>query len=112
MQPRVVPLDELRTSASTSLFEGGPHDVALSFFDAAPAPGEGPVLHTHPYAEVFLVHEGEATFTVAGEETVIRGGNVVIVPPETPHKFVNSGAGLLRIVTLHPSARLIQTDLE
>jgi mannose-6-phosphate isomerase-like protein (cupin superfamily) len=112
MAPRVIPLDRLRTSGDTSLFQGGAHDVELTFFDAAPAAGKGPNLHVHPYPEVFLVQEGEATFTVDGEEIAVRGGNVVIVPPETPHKFVNSGEERLRIVTLHPSGRLIQTDLE
>jgi mannose-6-phosphate isomerase-like protein (cupin superfamily) len=34
------------------------------------------------------------------------------VPPETPHKFVNSGDGLLRMVNIHENGELVQTDLD
>jgi mannose-6-phosphate isomerase-like protein (cupin superfamily) len=35
-------------------------------------------LHRHPYAEVFLVQEGNATFTV-GEDTIdVTGGQIVV----------------------------------
>jgi mannose-6-phosphate isomerase-like protein (cupin superfamily) len=38
--------------------------------------GEGVQLHTHPYAEIFIVQEGHAQFTV-GDATVD------VVPPRT-----------------------------
>jgi mannose-6-phosphate isomerase-like protein (cupin superfamily) len=34
-----------------------------------------------------------------------------VVPPETPHKFVNSGENPLRVVSIHPSREVVQTDL-
>ena len=42
----------------------------------------------------------------------IEEGNVVIVPPNTPHKFVNTGDGILRQVDIHPVKQMIQTNLE
>jgi quercetin dioxygenase-like cupin family protein len=110
---RVLPLDDLRRSPAAWLFEGRRHgDVALSFFVTTFPPGEGPALHTHPYAEVFLVEAGTATFTVAGEDHVAQEGTVLVVPAETPHRFSNAGAGPLRVLSIQPSDHVEQTNLE
>jgi mannose-6-phosphate isomerase-like protein (cupin superfamily) len=110
----VVPFEEIRSSPTASLFEGDKHGdgVPVSSFIVENTPGKGPRLHKHPYAEVFVVLEGLATFTAGDQEVEATGGNVVVVPPETPHKFVNSGDGTLRLVTIHASGSMIQTDLE
>ena len=57
--------------------------VSVIFADSAP--GRGPSLHTHPYEEVFITLEGEATFVVDGREIVAGPDDIVIVPPDTPH---------------------------
>jgi Cupin domain len=57
------------------------------------SPGSGPKLHKHPYEEVFVVQEGNATFTAGDEVIEVSGGQVVVVPAGVAHKFVNSGAG-------------------
>jgi mannose-6-phosphate isomerase-like protein (cupin superfamily) len=76
------------------------------------APGSGPRLHRHPYEEVFVVQEGNATFT-AGEETIeVSGGQVVVVPAGVAHKFVNSGAGRVRQVDMHTSDHFVTEWLE
>ena len=75
-------------------------------------PGGGPKLHRHPYEEVFVVQEGNATFT-AGEEIIeVSGGHVVVVPAGVAHKFVNSGTGRLRQVNIHASDRFLTEWLE
>jgi quercetin dioxygenase-like cupin family protein len=75
-------------------------------------PGSGPMLHKHPYAEIVVVLEGQATFT-AGEEVIEAvGGQVVVVPAGVPHTFVSSGTGPLRQVDIHPSDRFITEWLE
>ena len=66
-------------------------------------PGQGPALHRHPYEEVFVVLEGEATFTLGGEQRVVRGGEVAVAPAGVAHGFVNSGDGPLRQVDIHVS---------
>ena len=85
-------------------------NVSVIVVDAPP--GGGPKLHRHPYEEVFVVQEGNATFT-AGDETIeVEGGQVVVVPAGVPHKFVNSGTGRLRQVDIHASDRFVTEWLE
>ena len=51
--------------------------------------GQGTRLHRHDVEEVIVVHAGRATFTV-GEITIEVGpGEVVIIPPGVPHRWVN-----------------------
>ena len=102
---KVIPQHELPFSRIAREFVGADYDdagICLIFVDAPP--GDGPGLHTHPYAETFIVQEGEGTFTAGDEEQVARPGAIVVVPAGTPHKFVNSGDGPLRMTTIHPSS--------
>ena len=75
-------------------------------------PGSGPKLHNHPYAEVFVLLEGRATFTAGDDVIEAVGGQVVLVPAGVPHKFVNSGTGPLRQGDIHPSGQFITEWLE
>jgi mannose-6-phosphate isomerase-like protein (cupin superfamily) len=110
---RVIPLADLEKSPTAALFEGGKHGdgVPASMFVTNHPPGKGADLHFHPYAEVFFVREGLARFTVGNDEIEVGPDNFVVVPPETPHGFKNAGDGPLRLVSVHPSAELIQTWL-
>ena len=112
MMNRVIGKDELPYSTIAHKFEGHRYgDVNVSFFLVDSAPGSGAELHTHPYEEVFVVQEGKATFTIGDDTIEVSGGQIVVVPAGVPHKFVNSGTGPLRQVDIHPSERMIQTDL-
>jgi len=84
--------------------------ASVIFVDAEP--GQGPRLHKHAYAELFFVIEGEATFSDGVDERVGRAGDVVIVPPDQPHAFVNSGTGRLRQIDVHLSSRFVTEWLE
>lgn len=75
-------------------------------------PGEGPVLHVHPYDETFVVIEGRARFFVGDEVIDAMAGEVVLGPKGVPHKFQNLGPGRLQTIDIHHSPRWIQTDLE
>lgn len=78
---------------------------------AYPQRGKGPDLHLHPYPELFVVQTGTAVFTAGDEEITVDAGNIVIVPAETPHMFKCAGDDTLRVVSVHPSGELKQTDL-
>jgi mannose-6-phosphate isomerase-like protein (cupin superfamily) len=93
-------------------FQGRQYGSAVSFIIIEAQPGDGPRLHSHPYEEVFIVEEGEATFTIGNETIVVTGAQIVVGPPNVPHKFVNSGAGVLRQVDIHVSPKMITTWLE
>jgi mannose-6-phosphate isomerase-like protein (cupin superfamily) len=84
--------------------------VSVIVVDAAP--GEGPKLHRHPYREVFVVLEGEATLTIGDEQRLVRAGEVVVAPAGVPHGFVNSGSGPLRQVDVHEGDRFDTEWLE
>jgi mannose-6-phosphate isomerase-like protein (cupin superfamily) len=109
----IIPFSEIQINSTAYRFEGRNYgDIAASFFLVHTEPGKGPSLHTHPYEEVFIVQEGEVTFVVGTETLRVTSGSVVIVPPETPHKFTNSGTTPLRQLSIHPSKEIITTWLE
>jgi mannose-6-phosphate isomerase-like protein (cupin superfamily) len=85
--------------------EFGGIPACVIFVDAEP--GRGPRLHKHPYAELFFVLEGEGTFSDGKDERVVGAGEVVIVPPEQPHTFVNTGDERLRQIDVHLSPRFV-----
>jgi hypothetical protein len=47
--PEPLPFTDLPGSERARKFEGRDHGAAVSFFISTHAPGEGPVLHRHPY---------------------------------------------------------------
>jgi mannose-6-phosphate isomerase-like protein (cupin superfamily) len=109
---RIIDKADLVHSETSYGFEGHRHEAGVLFIVIDAPPGRGPKLHKHPYAEVFVVQEGTATFT-AGEEVIeASGGQVVVVPAGVPHKFVNSGVGRLRQIDIHASDRFITEWLE
>ena len=111
--PSIISFSEIQVNSTTYRFEGGKYGgVAASFFLVHTEPGKGPALHKHPYEEVFIVQEGEVTFVVGTETLTVKRGNVVIVPPETPHKFTNTGTTALRQLSIQPTKEMITTWLE
>lgn len=102
----VVRVDSLPDSGNAYRFDGIDHAAPVSFFLLHTAPGEGPDLHRHPYAETFIIQEGEATFTVGHVTLRAAAGEIVVAPADTPHAFVNSGSGVLRSVNIHPAAEM------
>src|SRR3712207_4041896 len=106
----VIPIDDLRRSPTAALFEGR-DDVPTSIFVTEYPRGRGPDLHLHPYPEVFVVLDGTAEYTAGDERFTVTGGHVVVVPAQTPHGFKGAGDDLLRVVSVHPSPTVQQTDL-
>ena len=102
----VIDRDALPFSGSSRELEGylhGETPASLIFFEGPP--GSGPSLHRHPYAEIFVLLEGQATFTL-GETTVdATGGQILIAPAGVAHRFVNSGSTPLRQIDIHLNDR-------
>jgi mannose-6-phosphate isomerase-like protein (cupin superfamily) len=103
---RIIPLDDLDHTEHSHEFVGAEHaDVPFSIILVHSAPGVGPRLHRHPYAEVFVVETGEATFQIGAETAVVTGGHVVVSPPGEAHGFTNSGEDELRLTSIHGAGR-------
>lgn len=109
----IINLKDLPYAGNSHELEGylyGDTPASLIFVDSPP--GSGPKLHQHPYVEIFVVQEGQATFTVGDEEIEARGGQILIGPAGIPHKFVNTGDGRLRQLDIHLSDRFETEWLE
>jgi mannose-6-phosphate isomerase-like protein (cupin superfamily) len=103
---KILLLDDLEHTRHAHEFVGADHgDVPFSVILVHSEPGVGPKLHRHPYAEVFVVESGQATFRIGDAEAVVEAGHVVVSPPGEAHGFVNSGAGELRLVAIHGASR-------
>ena len=110
---RVVRSGELEPSpGGTVTFEGDPYGSGVSFFLVNNEPGAGPDLHKHPYSETWVVRSGRVRMTADGEDLEAGPGDIMVVGPETPHKFKNMGPDRLEIVCIHSSPRMIQQALE
>jgi quercetin dioxygenase-like cupin family protein len=110
----LINMTELRLSGGTArVFDGSKYgDTNISFFLIDAPPGDGPSLHSHPYEEIFVIQEGQVTFTVGDATLEATGGQIVIAPAGIPHKFVNSGKASLRSINIHPISRMITEWLE
>jgi quercetin dioxygenase-like cupin family protein len=106
----IIELDDLPHTKHAHEFVGADHgDVPVSLILVHSAPGAGPALHRHPYAEVFVVESGQATFQLGEDTIVVESGHIVVGPPDIPQGFTNTGAGELRLVAIHCAPRF-KTD--
>jgi mannose-6-phosphate isomerase-like protein (cupin superfamily) len=106
-----MPLIKANTLPSGNL-EGAEHGATVSVILDDSEPGHGPRLHRHPYDETWVVIDGNVTFE-AGDEVLHAGpGDIVIVPPEMPHKFTSEGPGRAQLVCIHAHPRFVTEWLE
>jgi mannose-6-phosphate isomerase-like protein (cupin superfamily) len=75
-------------------------------------PGQGPRLHRHPYDETWVVIAGNLTFQAGDEDLQAGPGDIVIVPPDTPHKFTNHGPVPVSLVCIHANPTFVTEWLE
>ena len=108
-----ITLTDLPYSGNSHELEGthyGGVPASLIFFDGPP--GSGPRLHSHPYAELFVVQEGEATFVVGDDLVTATPGQILIAPAGVHHRFTNTGSGPFRSLDIHLSDHFITEWLE
>src|SRR5262245_65949449 len=91
MADDVIKVEDLPGGENASTFHGHTHGAQVSFFLSHNRQGTGPDLHKHPYEETFIVQEGDVLFTLGDTEIEATAGDIIVVPAETPHKFVSRG---------------------
>jgi mannose-6-phosphate isomerase-like protein (cupin superfamily) len=100
-----MPLINATFLASGNL-KGEDHGATISLILDRSEPGRGPKLHKHPYDETWVVIDGHLDFQAGEEEFTAGPGDIVIVPPGTPHRFISRGPGPSSMVCIHASPRL------
>jgi mannose-6-phosphate isomerase-like protein (cupin superfamily) len=105
--------DDLPYDGNVYEFEGLQfQDTEVSFIWVDMPPGDIVRLHKHPYKEIFIIQEGTSTFTVGSTTLEAHAGQIIIVPAEVPHKFMNLSEGQLRQIDIHVNKEFITTWLE
>ena len=106
-----MPVIDAKTLPTGSL-EGEDHGATISVILDQSEPGHGPKMHKHPYDETWVVIEGHLTLR-AGDQQLDAGlGDIVIVPPNTPHKFTNHGPERANLVCIHANPTFETERLE
>ena len=73
-------------------------------------PGYAAPVHSHPYIEILHILDGAAEAWIDGRpesRVVLRRGDTIAVPPETPHAFRVVGDEVLRLLGTHVSPKRI-----
>jgi quercetin dioxygenase-like cupin family protein len=86
---------------------GADYGLITSIMHSQVAPGSGPRRHRHPHAEIFVLHDGQGRFEVDGTHFDAEAGDIVIIPPDAWHTFINTGNSMLRHTAIHQNPRAV-----
>ena len=100
-------IENSRTGERIVIRQSASEDVFV--FDLFLQPGgHVPAGHTHPHQhERFQIKAGLLNFRVNGRTLRARPGDVISIPPRTPHWFGNCGDSVAELrVEVHPPLRM------
>lgn len=81
--PSLIRREDLPGSLEAHRFIGAEHGaLPISLFLVDDPPSAGPLLHRHPYPELFIVHAGRAEFEIDGTRLIATAGDISSPPPE------------------------------
>jgi mannose-6-phosphate isomerase-like protein (cupin superfamily) len=102
-----ISLNDLPGPAEAHRFIGAHHGgLPISLFLVDDRPGTGPLLHRHPYAEVFVVHAGESRFEIDDLRLTATAGDILIAPAMSAHRFTNTGESQQRVTAIHTAPQM------
>ncbi len=79
---------------------GAEQTIGLATFDA----GKGNVEHVHPNCEeIVYVLEGEVEHTLGDQRTLLKAGDLIVVPRNVPHRLTNVGSAAVRACVIFSS---------
>lgn len=86
---------------STDVDMSGPPQTVV-FVERDFAPGQSSGLHIHHGIEMNVVVEGEVRVTVQGQPPrLMKAGDSIAIPRETPHEAVNTGTGPAKVIVTY-----------
>ena len=113
LNPTVLNREELPRDGNTYEFQGIQYqDTEVSFIWVDMPPGGMVRLHKHPYKEIFIIHQGVSLFIIGSTTLEAHTGQIIIVPEDTPHKFMNASNSRLRQIDIHVNNQFITHWLE
>ena len=112
MNYTILNRDELPRDGNTYEFEGFRQNTEVSFIWVDIPPGGSVRLHKHPYEEIFIIQEGVSSFMVGSTTLEAVAGQIMIVPANVPHKFMNNGDRQLKQIDIHVNKEFITDWLE
>jgi mannose-6-phosphate isomerase-like protein (cupin superfamily) len=85
----------------------------LSLAEAIVAPGEATHLHRHHRSEeIYHVVAGQGSAVLGDQRVAVGPGDTLLIPPETPHRLINSGGEALKVLcACSPAYRHEDTEL-
>lgn len=69
------------------------------------APGGVHRRHRHAEPELYFIHKGSGTLTIANEETIVSTGAAIFIAGNAWHSLHNTGEEEIRIFYAFPTAR-------
>lgn len=84
----------------TMLLRGTDTGGKYCLIDMHVPPGGGPPMHRHDFEEMFTMLDGEAEFTFRGEKHIVRAGETINIPANSPHHFTNSTKSPMRMLCM------------
>ncbi len=63
--------------------------------------GEGKI-HSHPHEQIGFVVSGSGVFTIDGEESPVKAGDSMYIPPNVPHGFRATEDNTVLVDTFYP----------
>jgi uncharacterized RmlC-like cupin family protein len=108
----VINIDRLPGSENTSRFDGHEFGASVSFFISPTDPARDRIFTGTHMKRRSLVLDGKVRFALGEKTLEAMAGQIVVVPAGTPHKFVSTGSGRIRQISIHPAARMETEWLE
>jgi len=65
-------------------------------------PGGYTPLHSHNWEHEVFILEGEGKVMSNGKKMLFKSGDVIFIPPNEGHQFLNTGKNSLRFICLVP----------
>jgi quercetin dioxygenase-like cupin family protein len=82
-----------------------PPGAEMTFGLATWLAGKGNAEHFHPNCEeILFVLEGEVEHTLGDQRTILRAGDLIVVPRNVAHRVTNVGTAVARTVIVFSSA--------